>query len=95
MLQRYNMHCFYFEQSFVQIIQSQLECSLSEVESSDHPSKILSGLVLCRCLVEISQSRLSGNVLKRLLLTLAVSYDETKSSCPEFDIITSAINNPK
>lgn len=95
MLQRYNYALFLFEQSFVQVIRSQLECSLSKVESSDHPSKILSGLVLCRCLVEISLSKLSGNVLKRILLTLAVSYDETKSFCPEFETITSAINNPK
>ena len=86
---------FLFEQPFVQVIQSQLECSLSKVESSDHPSKILSGLVLCRCLVEISRSRLSENVVKRILLTLAVSYDDTKSFCPEFETVKRAIDIPK
>lgn len=86
---------FLFEQPFVQVIQSQLECSLSKVESSDHPSKILSGLVLCRCLIEISRSKLSENVAKRILLTLAVSYDDTKSFCPEFETVKRAIDIPK
>lgn len=64
---------------------------LAEFETLDHPSKILSGLVICRCLSHISRSRLSKNVAKRILSTVAVSYDDAKSYCPEFHTVRNAV----
>ena len=79
----------------MQIFQNQLECLLAYVKESAHPLKILSGIVLCRCLIEISQNRLAPEVITRLLLTMTVNFDEAKSYYLEFDIVKSAINNSK
>ena len=80
----------------MQIIQDQLEYLLYKVELSKQPSKVLSGLVLCHCLVNVSNN-LSRDVqlARKILSILVVSYDEDHLCCPEFDYVKSAINNPK
>ena len=77
----------------MQVIQSQLECLLASVETCDHSSKVLSGIVLCRCLLEISSNRVSAEVTTRLLSTMKVTYDKTESYYLEFDIVKSAVSS--
>lgn len=61
----------------------------------DSSLKILSGLVLCYCLVKVAQLNLSSETAVKILSTLAVSYDESQTSCPEFQIVKDALPNPR
>ncbi|XP_019852637.1 PREDICTED: uncharacterized protein LOC109582396 [Amphimedon queenslandica] len=85
----------FYNSNASEVIRNQLECLLANVEERDHPLKILSGIVLCRCLMEISQNRLTSKIITRLLSTMAVKYDEAKSCYLEFDIVKSAVNISK
>ncbi|XP_019856423.1 PREDICTED: uncharacterized protein LOC109584956 [Amphimedon queenslandica] len=90
-----NEEMAFYNSNASQIIQSQLECLLAQVETCDYPSKIISGIVLCRCLVKISPKRLTPEVITTLLSTMTVNYDSTKSCYLEFEIVKSAINTSK
>lgn len=72
----------------------QLTALLSKVEASSSPLKILSGLILCHCLVKIAPSNLIIGICGKILSTLVVSYDANES-CPEFSIIKDAVLDPK
>ena len=53
--------------------------------------KILSGLILCRCLMEISKSY----GCKSILSLLSVQYDQENKVCFEYDTVMSLLTLPR
>ena len=49
--------------------------------------KIISGLILCRCLMEISKSY----GCKSILSLLSVQYDQERKLCYEYDTVVSLL----
>lgn len=61
------------------------------------PLRILSGLVICRCYLEISESwnnPLSPNTIKMILSVLSVSYDEN-DKCQEYETVKNYLPDAK
>lgn len=74
-----------------QIIQDLLITLITKLIKADRPQKIISALILCRCLIEISQSF----NYQSMLSLLNVHYDEEKQSYQEYNVIASILPNSK
>ena len=62
---------------------------ITKLNEANRPQKIISTLILCRCLMDISTSFSSQN----LLSLLNVHYDQEKQTFQEFHTVVSILPN--